>query len=188
MSWVWSEYQTHGLRGERLLLWRQRTLETWPKSSPCNIFISLSRCGSRGNCLEYDNEKLIYVTAAVATVSKFFTILFFVLAWKLLKPIPPTVEVNGNGGIDYRSPDITNETKTTLIRSANVWKKLYIYIYLYLERVLCATWAWTRVLWSWTRILRSWTRILWSWTRILWSWARILWSWTRILWSWKRIS
>lgn len=153
-----------------------------PIPSLSNIYISFSRCGSRGNCLEYDNEKLIYVTAAVATVSKFFTILFFVLAWKMLKPLPPTVEMNGNGGVNYRSPDITNECDTTLVRSANVWEN----VYLYLERVSCDR---VRELIVNTHLMIFNThfvicrRILWSWTRILWSWTRILWWQTRILWS-----
>ena len=86
---------------------------------PPSFVLSPCRCGSRGNCLEYDNTKLIYVTAAVAVISKFFTTLFFVLAWKFLKPPPAvTVEVNGNGEINYRQPNDTSDT--TLIRSENV--------------------------------------------------------------------
>jgi hypothetical protein len=79
------------------------------------LLILLCRCGSRGNCLEYDNEKLIWVTAAVAAISKFFTMLFFALAWKFLKPPPTTVEVNGNGGVNYRGPDANGRCDTTLI-------------------------------------------------------------------------
>ena len=65
--------------------------------------------------MEYDNEKLIFVTAAVAAISKFFTMLFFALAWKFLKPPPARVEVNGNGRVDYRGPDADESRGTTLI-------------------------------------------------------------------------
>ena len=88
----------------------------------CSKRVVFFRCGSRGSCQEYDNEKLIYITAAVATVSKFFTMVFFILAWKFLKPPPTVVEANGNGGINYTPREATDSSRsdTTLIDSANV--------------------------------------------------------------------
>ena len=69
--------------------------------------------------MEYDNEKLIYITTVVAVVTKFFTTFFFVLAWKCLKP-PPTVQVNGqevNHNGSASATDSSARSDTTLIRT-----------------------------------------------------------------------
>ena len=60
------------------------------------------RCGSRGSCLVYDNQRLALYTFLFCLSVKIFGSIVYLLGWKLYKP--PPIEIMdkkvGNGKIN----------------------------------------------------------------------------------------